>query len=332
MMTLPEFTLHRPQTVDEVMETARALLADGTDFDYIAGGTDLLMNYKNRLNCKPHLISLNNVDELKTKTSECIGASVTLRDLEHWDETPACMRDALNHLASPLVRETATIGGNLLVDTRCFFFNQSAFWRHSLGYCLKAEGDRCHVVPQKEICYATTSSDLAPNVIVMGGSVRLAGPNGKRTLALTDFYVNEGRAVHCLQDGEIITHIEIPADSRHLSTGYKKLRLRDTLDFPAMGVAIGVEIDNAGQLADLRIAIGGVSMAPLYLESVCAPFLGQKPTAELLDELAENTMNATQPVKNLVVPTRYRKKMVRVYTRRLLDELLSDRRVSVLHA
>ncbi|HIN86318.1 MAG TPA: 4-hydroxybenzoyl-CoA reductase subunit beta, partial [Myxococcales bacterium] len=193
MMTLPEFTLHRPSSVTEALDKARELIAAGHEFDYISGGTDLLMNYKNRVNCKAHLISLKGVQELTRLKEDSMGAGVTLHQLEKWKHTPQVMLDALHNLASPLIRETGTLGGNLMVDTRCFFLNQSAFWRKSLGYCLKAEGDFCHVVPQKEICYATYSSDMGPGLMVLGAKIRLEGPNGTRDIPLTEFYVDEGR-------------------------------------------------------------------------------------------------------------------------------------------
>jgi 4-hydroxybenzoyl-CoA reductase subunit beta len=330
MMTLPEFELHRPTTLDEATGIAAKLSAEGHAFDFIAGGTDLLQNYKNRINCAPHVISLKGVKELHALEPTQIGALVPLRELERWADCPQGMQDALHDLASPLIRETATIGGNLLVDTRCFFFNQSAFWRHSLGYCLKAEGTVCHVVPQEEICYATSSSDLAPILLVLDARLDLTGPDGTRNIPIRSFYVDEGRAVHSKEPNEILSRVHIPAESAKLATGYRKLRLRDTMDFPAMGVAIGVEFTKKGTLQDLRIAIGGVSAAPLYLDSVCAPYLGKKPSGDLLDALATDAMNATQPVKNLVVPTRYRKKMVKVYTRRLLGELVGETQVAVL--
>jgi len=331
MMTLPEFELHRPTTVEEAIAIAGRLSEDDQPFDYIAGGTDLLQNYKNRLNCAPHLISLNAIESLRTHNDLEIGGLVPLKVLEDWPDCPKGVHDALRDLASPLIRETATVGGNLLVDTRCFFFNQSAFWRHSLGYCLKAEGDVCHVVPQKEICYATSSSDLAPIMMVLDASIELAGPKGTRTVPLRSFYIDEGRAVYDKQPDELLTRITLPKEASKLKTGYQKLRLRSTMDFPAMGVAVGVCSTKKGTIQDLRIAVGGVSCAPLYLEDVCAPYIGQEINEESLDQLAGEVMNATQPKKNLVVPTRYRKKMVRIYTRRLLGELLGEPRVSQLH-
>jgi len=331
MMTLPRFELHRPETVEEALDIARKLQMRGEDWDYVSGGTDLLMNYKNRLNTKPHLISLKGIKSLHSLKKNTIGGLVSLQELEEWNECPHVMKDGLRVLASPLVRETATLGGNLMVDTRCFFFNQSLFWRESLGYCLKAEGDRCHVVPQKEICYATYSSDMGPGLMVLDASIVLRGLKGEREINLRDFYIDEGRDRHVKQPDEILCAINLPNDARSINAGYRKLRLRDTMDFPAMGLAIGVRQDTAGNISELRISVGGVSMAPLYMTEVADKYIGSTPNNNLLDALAEDIMNGTKPVKNLVVPTRYRKKMVRVYARRLLGDLLGDEQVTAIH-
>ncbi|MBI3890235.1 MAG: FAD binding domain-containing protein, partial [Candidatus Wallbacteria bacterium] len=156
-MLLPRFELHRPATVREAVEIAARF---GADCDFVAGGTDLLQNYKNRLNPRPHLVSLAGLGELRELTPVRVGALVTLAELEDSAvarRTMGVVASAASKVASPLVRQTATVGGNLLVETRCFFFNQSPLWRESKGFCMKADGDVCLVVPQKEKCYATFS-------------------------------------------------------------------------------------------------------------------------------------------------------------------------------
>ncbi|MGI0130255.1 MAG: FAD binding domain-containing protein, partial [Thermoplasmata archaeon] len=161
-MHLDPFELHRPTSLEETLRLASGLAGR---FDYLAGGTDLLPNYKMHLNLRPHVIALDAVPELVGRSVDRLGAMERLADLER--DTALCaeypvLADALGEVATPLVRASGTVGGNLLVETRCFFFNQGAAWRQSLGYCLKADGDRCHVVPQKTRCYATFSGDLAP--------------------------------------------------------------------------------------------------------------------------------------------------------------------------
>lgn len=175
-MILAPFDLHRPSTLDEALQLAVELRGS---FDWIAGGTDLLQNYKNRLRTKPHVVALDRIDELHGIRADRIGAMERLGDVctdpvvrERWPG----LAEAITHIASPLVRNSATIGGNLLVETRCFYFNQTPFWRTTKGSCMKAESDVCLVVPQKEVCYAAYSGDLAPIFGVLACSVELAGP------------------------------------------------------------------------------------------------------------------------------------------------------------
>ena len=177
-MILPPFELHRPRSVDEAIGIASGL--DG-DFDYVAGGTDLLQNYKNRLNRKGHLVSLADLPEMRGISATRIGALERLADIERspviLDRLPGVAR-AASQIASPLVRESGTVWGNILVETRCFYFNQSFFWRQSKGFCLKADGDACLVVPQKEICYAAYSGDIAPVLLALDAAFALRGPGG----------------------------------------------------------------------------------------------------------------------------------------------------------
>ncbi|HKS59174.1 MAG TPA: FAD binding domain-containing protein, partial [Thermoplasmata archaeon] len=183
-MHLDPFELHRPGTVDEAVALYQQS-AGGAD--YLAGGTDLLPNYKMHLNLRPHLIALWDIPELAAHDARTLGAMTRLADLERdaaWATEYPAVHDAVAEIATPLVRASGTVGGNLLLETRCFFFNQSYFWRASLGFCLKADGDKCHVVPQKERCYATFSGDLAPPLMVLGAGVQVAGPSGRRTMGL----------------------------------------------------------------------------------------------------------------------------------------------------
>ena len=182
-MLLPQFELHRPTTLAEAVELAKSFAGD---YDFISGGTDLLPNFKCGLNAHSNVISLQRIPELKLLSATGIGAGTTLADISKCEDLPASVRECASKVASPLLRESATLGGNLMLDNRCHFFNQSYFWRNSLGYCLKADGDRCHVVPQikedgknvlnNKVCVATHSSDMAPMLIALGASATFIGP------------------------------------------------------------------------------------------------------------------------------------------------------------
>ncbi len=320
-MLLPPFALHQPSSLDEAV----ALIARfGHECDVLAGGSDLLPNYKQGLNAKPHVVSLEHVPELKTISVRRIGAMARLADLARDTEVrrrlPA-IAQAASQVASPLVIEQATIGGNLMQDTRCFYFNQSLFWRESKGYCLKAEGDVCLVVPQKEVCYATNSSDLAPVLITLGVDLVLRGPEGERTVPIRDFYRHDGIARNVRRANELLAYIDIPSPALELASRYSKLRIRDTFDFPAMGAAVALRLDTGNRLAELHICIGAVDTTPRSFEELCAGFVGCPLNPETIGEIAEAVMNRVKPYNNVPLTPTYRKRMVAVYLRRMLGEL-----------
>ncbi|HXY12095.1 MAG TPA: FAD binding domain-containing protein, partial [Thermoplasmata archaeon] len=262
-MHLEPFELHRPTSVEETLRLAERWAGQ---FDYLAGGTDLLPNYKMHINLKPHLIALDAVPDLVGHSLERVGAMERLGELERDSRFLGAypsVADALREVATPLVRASGTVGGNLLVETRCFFFNQSYFWRASLGFCLKADGDRCHVVPQKERCYATFSGDLAPALLVLGAQVEVAGPGGRRRIPLGDLYDVQGDGIRRLtiRPGELLVSVHIPPSGRGLRGRYKKLRMRPSYDFPELGVAVAGSWDDR-RVESLSLAVGGAEPHP----------------------------------------------------------------------
>lgn len=328
-MHLDPFELHRPLSVEETVRLAREL-APG--FDYLAGGTDLLPNYKMHLNVRPHLIALDQVRELQGRSLERIGAMTRLADLDADAEImgryPA-LAEAVHGVATPLVRASGTVGGNLLVETRCFFFNQSFFWRASLGFCLKADGDRCHVVPQKEICYATFSGDLAPALQVLGASVEVAGPDGSRRLPLDEMYEADGDGIkrHRLGPGELLVAVHLPAEARHVRSTYLKLRARPSFDFPELGLAAALTRDG-DRLSSLEVAAGGLETYPRRFRSITEGFVGGTFSDDKIRELAAAVQAAVRPVHNTAYPPDYRKRMTGVFVRRAVRALWEGRGAS----
>ena len=321
-MHLDPFQLHHPTTVEEAVGLAGEYAGK---FDWIAGGTDLLPNYKMHLNVRPHLVALERVEELRARSLNRIGAGVRLADLERDAAIAAAypgLVEAVREVATPLVRASATVGGNLLVETRCFFFNQSYFWRQSLGFCLKADGDRCHVVPQKEKCYATFSGDLAPALQVLDASVEIAGPGGRRSLPLTEMYDAKGDGIrrHQLGAGEMVTAVDLPPEARTLRSTYQKLRLRPSFDFPELGLAAAARLDG-DRVEILRLAAGGLETYPQRFDELTAPLVGEHLTPDRIRALADELRRRVRPVHNTSLPPDYRKKMVGVYARRALERL-----------
>jgi 4-hydroxybenzoyl-CoA reductase subunit beta len=320
-MHLDPFELHRPTTVDETVSLAGRL---APNVDYLAGGTDLLPNYKMHLNPRPHVIALDGIPELRGRSASRLGAMERLEQVDR-DRTfgarwPA-VAEAVHEVGTPLVRASGTVGGNLLVETRCFFFNQSHFWRDSLGYCLKAEGDRCHVVPQKERCYATFSGDLAPALMAHGAEVELAGADGRRRLPLADLYDAAGDGIrrHHLAPGELIVAVHLPDASPTEWGAYRKLRVRPAYDFPELGIAVAARWDGP-RLEHLRVAAGGLETYPRLFDALTRPLEGTRASEVELRALASSVMAQVRPVHNTFLPPDYRKKMTGVYVRRLLEE------------
>jgi 4-hydroxybenzoyl-CoA reductase subunit beta len=318
---LDPFELHRPATVDETVALARDLAGR---FDYLAGGTDLLPNYKMHLNLRPHLVALDGVRELAGHSVDRLGAMSRLADLERDPELarawPA-LADAVGEVATPLVRASGTVGGNLLVETRCFFFNQSYFWRSSLGFCLKADGDRCHVVPQKETCYATFSGDLAPALLVCDAEVELAGPAGRRTIPLAALYDLRGDGIRRLttQPGELLVAVHLPARAKGRRGRYLKLRVRPAYDFPELGVAVAGRWSDDGRVDELRLAVGGADPHPRRFDELTAPLEGTRLGDAGRRALGAEVAARVRPVHNTFLAPDYRKKMVAVYVRRALE-------------
>ncbi len=323
-MILPQFKYHQPATLKDALAVAQS--CDG-DFDFIAGGTDVLPNYKNRLNNRNNVISLSGVHELQDVSADRIGGMATLVQLEN----SAVLKSALPvlpaaaHLvATPLLRESATVGGNILLDNRCWFFNQSPLWRESKGFCMKADGDVCLVVPQKEICYATYSGDLAPVFMVLDATLHLAGPESDRDLPVAGFFAHDGITRNVKLPEEILTHIAIPKSAQALRAAYRKLRIRDSMDYPVMGAAVALSFaDNT--IETLRIAITGMETTPLLYDEVMQPFVGEQVSMDLIETISGAVQEEVNAYRNVHFSPQYRKAMVGVYLKRILTELTTPK-------
>ena len=322
-MILPEFQYYQPDSVKEACKIAQDC---NGDFDFIAGGTDVLPNYKYRLNHRAHVISLSGISELHEISQNKIGAMVTLVALEKsplLQEKYPGVSDAAHLIATPLLRESATVGGNILLDTRCWFFNQSHLWRESKGFCLKAEGDDCLVVPQKEICYATYSGDLAPVLMVLGAIFHLAGPEGQRSVAASNFFMHDGITRNVKLPEELLTHISFPGEAKSLQSAYRKLRVRDSMDYPVLGTAVALRL-NGDTIAYLRIGMTGTGTTPFLYNAITEQYVGENLTDSLIETISTEIMEEVQPYRNVHFSPQYRKAMVGVYLKRILAELRNE--------
>ena len=264
-MRLPAFAYFRPRELGE----ACALLAEhGTEAAVVAGGTDLLPKLKRQQLVASVLVGLPGIDELRqirVNGGVSIGAGARLCELAAHPalEGPyAALARAAGLIASPQIRNAGTLGGNLCLDTRCDYYDHTCDWREALGFCMKVGADVCRLAPGGDRCWAITTSDLAPVALVLEGSVRLVSAEGERVVPLAELYRDDGVAHLSKAPGEILTELSLPpADG--LRATYMKLRRRGSIDFPLLGVAAAVRLDESGACTDARLALGAVSSRPV---------------------------------------------------------------------
>lgn len=320
-MILPAFQYHQPQTIAEAIAIASSC---NGDFDFVSGGTDLLPNYKDRLNPRANVISLSGINELYEISPAKIGAMVRLVEVESSKmlrERLPVLPKAAAAIATPLIRESGTVGGNIMLDTRCFYFNQTWFWRDSKDYCLKADGNTCLVVPQEKICYATYSGDLAPVLMALGATFVLEGPDGRREVSSGKFFTHDGITRNVKLPEEILTHVLIPSRAQIWRANYMKLRVRDSMDFPVMGAAVAIDL-NERTIEYLRIALTGVATTPLLFDEITDGLMGDQLTDDLIEQLSEDIMNRVTPYRNVAYSPQYRKAMIGVYLKRIMRGFL----------
>ncbi|MGH9736379.1 MAG: FAD binding domain-containing protein, partial [Candidatus Acidiferrales bacterium] len=204
-------------------------------------------------------------------------------------------------------------------ETRCRWYNQSHFWRQSLGGCLKKEGSICHVAPGGKSCWAAWSGDSAPALLTLDATIEIAGPHGIRKLPLRDFYTNDGMDRITLGRGEIVTTVHVPARMAALRGVYHKLRVRDSIDYPLAGVAVSMDVDASGTCRDARVALTAVNPSPMLLPNVAALLTGKRWSEGLAQEVANVAIRTGKPLTTSASTPVYRREMVNLFTRRALE-------------
>jgi 4-hydroxybenzoyl-CoA reductase subunit beta len=335
MDALPQFDLVRPRTLAELI-AARA--AHGAS-SVLGGGTDLVVNIRRGIVAPPVLIDINGIAELRAVKADAqsleLGAAATLAevaadaDVVHHYPVVA---QAAGHIAGPTHRNMGTVGGNLALDTRCIFYNQSEWWREANHHCLKTTGDICHVAPKSRgVCFATFSGDLAPALLTLDAEIDIAGPAGARTLPLADLYIGharqdepitdrrgDGKYFLSLRPGEIITAVRAK-NSPGLRSAYDKIRIRRSIEYPVASVAVALRRDGDA-LADLRVAITGTNPRPVRLAgtaALCGAGLDER-VFKGLDALVRDQIMA---MKTTFTPGHYRRRVAGVLARRLVQRL-----------
>ena len=322
MERLPDFELKRAANLDEAV----AWLAADPAARLLAGGTDLVPNLRRGIERPAVLIDLGAVHGLADIAlgiaGMYLGARVTLArlaaDASVGQQLPA-LAEAARAVAGPGHRNVATLAGNLCLDTRCVFYNQSEWWRAANQYCLKRGGDTCHVAPQGQRCHAAFSGDLAPALLVLGAEVQLVSARGTRRIPLADLYRDDGAAHLTLSRDEVLSGVRVPATVPGLRSGYRKARTRGAMDFPLAGVACALTVRD-GLIAELRVAITGTNSNPFLLAG-CEEFAGCPVDAELLARLGKRVQKQVSPMRSTVTPSNYRRLVAAVLAQRLVTEL-----------
>lgn len=325
MLRLPRFEYHRPGTVEEAVGLLDRHASDAMP---VAGGTDVMPNMKHRLHEPGHLVALKGIPELggieRRNGEVAIGAAESLAAVASHemirDRFPS-LAAAAGNVAGPQLRNMGTIGGNLCLDTRCTYYNQTESWREALGYCLKKDGDTCHVTGVGTSCVAAHSADTPPVLMVLGATAELAGPEGRRELPVEDFFTADGEWNQKRTPEEIVTGVRVPVPGEGVRTGYAKLRQRKSVDFPLLTVAVMARLDDEGGVEEIRGVVTGLGARPRQLTGWEQIAAGERLTDDVVEELAEKAQAQCHPLENRIVDADWRKAMVAVYVEKALDRL-----------
>jgi len=345
MLRLPPFRYLQPKSLAE----AAAMLAgegagDGEIVRLVAGGTDLWPNLKRRNQKAAAVVSLMGIPELsgidggEPDAELAIGATALLADVAAHPAVrarfPALAR-AVESISSPPLRHMGTLGGNLCVDTRCTYYDQTEEWRRSIGYCLKEEGTICWVAPGSKTCLAHAASDAAPMLAALGARVRLASAAGERALPVAELYRDDGIDYLGKRPDEILTEVLLPAegDAAACRSAFWKLRRRGSIDFAVLSVAAAVWTDAAGAVSRARIVLGAVASAPVSADAAAASLVGRPLTADAIREAARLCREVARPMDNTDFQAQWRNLMVERYAEAALREIagLPQERIGPQH-
>jgi 4-hydroxybenzoyl-CoA reductase subunit beta len=327
MMRLPIFTFRAPRTLEEA---ARILDGEGTNAMPLAGGTDLLPNMKRRQQVPKTLMSLRAVDSLRQiqldHSTSRLGACITLSEIAsdpRFRNGLTALAQAASLVATPQIRNMATLGGNLCLDTRCNYYDQNYEWRKSIGFCLKKDGTTCWVAPGSAKCMAVSSTDTAPALMASGARVRLVSRSNEREVLLSDLYNLDGMNYIHRRPDEILS--EVLLDNLHgWKSAYWKLRRRGSFDFPVLSVAAAVRLSVHGIAEDARIVIGSVASRPLVAGDAAKNLIGKSLNAETILETAALAARIAKPLDNTDFDMSWRKRVTAEFVTYALRELRGD--------
>src|SRR5438105_2145187 len=319
MMTLPELTVLRPASVAEAVEALRA----NPGARVLAGGTDIVPNLKYGMYDTQHLVALRGLSsELRYVREDRsgdlrLGAMCSIDELGRSEVVKArlpALADACRQIAGPQLRRMGTLGGNLCLDTRCVYINQTYFWRSALGFCLKKDGTLCHVVAGGQRCVAAASNDTAPVLLTFGASVRTVSPRGERVLPLEEFYLADGVHNTVLAPDELLVEVRVPASAATLRQGFHKLRTRAAIDFPALNLAVALQVEQ-GTLRSVRLCVSALAARPALVKGL-DDLVGKPADQRLAVELGRRAHKQCKPLTNIGIDPDWRRDVLPVLVRR----------------
>jgi 4-hydroxybenzoyl-CoA reductase subunit beta len=324
MMRLPKFEYRTPRTIGEAVKIKGDV---GPDSQFVAGGTDLFPNMKRRQQTPKTVISVMRLNELNEISGDGtgglrIGASVTLTDLcenKTINGDYPVVAHAARTISTPLLRNMGTIGGNLLLDTRCNYYDQNFEWRKGINFCLKKDGDVCWVAPGSSKCWAVQSSDLVPVMVAIGAKLRFISTLGERVIEAAGLYNDDGIEYLHKRPDELLVSIDLPPTDGWRAS-YHKLRRRGAFDFPVLGVAAYVK-QQGGLVTDAKIVLGGIAPSPVVIKDAENALVGKPLDTHQIHAAAEAAYVKARPLDNTDFVYQWRKQMARQYTIRALNEL-----------
>lgn len=329
MLRLPDFTYLRPKTLAGAAELLHEL---GAAAMVVAGGTDVYPKMKRGQFTPRYLVSLRDVTEHRgircvERDGLWIGAGETLTAVARHElvrsHFPA-LAAAAGLVSTLQLRNVGTIGGNLFVDTRCNYYDQSFFWRNAAGFCLKKDGDICLVAPRSRQCLAISSSDTAPVLSSLGAEAVLVGTKGERRVPVETLYRDDGIDYLTRKPDELMRGVWLPRKAFALRNVYLKLRRRGSFDFPLLGVAVAMKVNESEACEEAKVVLTAVASAPKTVEGAARVLEGKFVDGALIERAADEAMRLSHPLDNADMDYWYRKQMTRVYVKRALKAVLSS--------
>ncbi|MGA8153174.1 MAG: FAD binding domain-containing protein [Terriglobales bacterium] len=319
-MSLPEFKLLRPSSLDEAIAH---LVKHAGAIRILAGGTDLIPSMRQKLFEPQYVLDIHHIAELngireRQESGVEIGALTALTTIEHSEllrRRYPVLTEAAATVASPVLRNMGTIGGNICLDTRCLWYNQSLTWRKGCGFCIKKDGDLCHVAPGGTKCWAAFSADTPPALLCLRAEVEIVSPTGARRIPLGEFYTGLGDSYRTLQPNELLTRVFLPEATADYRGVYRKLRVRGSIDYPLAGVAVAMKRAN-GHVADARVAMTAVNPAPVLVKGASEALNGKIVDEALAEAVGALAAKTAKPLTTSALTPEYRREMIRVFTKR----------------